>query len=255
MPADDEGSPRERYLTVFGRRAVREALDDPSLPVAQVFVARDVAKSDARALEAAAAARGIPLRRVPRDRVTRLSGSGRQHQGVAADVETPNRRALGAWLAEAGTAAAACVLLDGVTTPANVGMIIRSAVAAGLDAVVVPTHGVADLGPLVIKASAGLAFRAPLVRVRTATDAADALSGAGFDLIELCAGGEEDLWSAPLHRRTALVVGGEHAGVSDAVRARVSRAVRIPMAEGVESLNVAVAASMAFFEVRRRAPR
>ena len=254
-PERDDRSPRERYLTVFGRVPVLEALADDGLTVAQVFVATDAARPLSREIHERAAARGITVQRVGRDRVTRLSGTGKQHQGVAADVATPNRRGLEDWLAALPDAMpATCVLLDAITTPANVGMIIRSAVGAGMDGIVVPSRGVADLGPLVIKASAGLAFRAPLLRVRTAGEAAQQLRQAGFDLVALEATGATDIWGLDLHPRTAFVLGGEHAGISDEVATWVSQTARIPMAEGVESLNVAAAAAIVCFEVRRRMP-
>jgi 23S rRNA (guanosine2251-2'-O)-methyltransferase len=255
----DDRSPREKFLTVFGRVAVLEALGDDGLEVAQVFVATDVAKPMARQLEAAAQRRGVPVQHVGRDKVTRVSGTGKQHQGVAADVVAPNKRSLEDWLTHLGPdAPAACVVLDGITTPANVGMIIRSAVGAGLDGIVVPSRGVADLGSLVIKASAGIAFQAPLLRVRTAVDAAEQLASAGFTLVALEASGSNDLWNVEFGPRTAFVLGGEHAGVSEEVMALVTRTVRIPLAEGVESLNVSAAAAIVLFEVQRRrtqAPR
>jgi 23S rRNA (guanosine2251-2'-O)-methyltransferase len=249
----DERSPRERYITVFGRNAVLEALQDVSLHVAQVFVASDVSRPILRQIEAASEGRGISVNVVTRDKVTRISGTGKQHQGVAADIEAPNKRSLSDWLEQLPESAPArCVLLDGVTTPANVGMIMRSAVAAGLDGIVIPTRGVADLGPLVIKASAGQAFRAPLLRIRTALEAAQMLQAHGFELLALDQDGQVDLWEAELGPRTALVLGGERAGVSEEVTPLLSRTVRIPMADGVESLNVSAAAAVAFFELRRR---
>ncbi len=249
----DERSPRERYITVFGRIAVLEALADHSLTVSQVFVASDVVRSVRREIEGAAEVRQVSVQVVNRDKVTRISGTGKQHQGIAADVEAPNKRSLTDWLEQREESAPAkCVLLDGVTTPANVGMIVRSAVAAGLDGIIVPTRGVADLGPLVIKASAGLAFRAPLLRIRTALEAAQLLKAHGFELLALDQDGQVDLWEAELEPRTALVVGGEHAGVSEEVEPLLTRTARIPMADGVESLNVSAAAAVAFFELRRR---
>ena len=152
---EDPRSPRERFLTVFGRIPVMEVLTDSALAVAQVFIATNVAKPAAREIEVLAASRGVPVQRVAPDKVTRISGTGKQHQGVAADVHAPNRSSLEDWLERlAPGTSVTCALLDGITTPANVGMIIRSAVAAGLDGVVVPSRGVADLGPLVMKASA-----------------------------------------------------------------------------------------------------
>jgi 23S rRNA (guanosine2251-2'-O)-methyltransferase len=249
----EERSPRERYLTIFGRQAVQEALDDRSLAVAQVFVADDVERPVASEIIRLAEVRGLLVKRVTRDRVTRLSGTGKQHQGVAADIESPNRSSLAGWLAALSPdGPVGCVLLDGITTPANVGMIIRSAVAAGLHGIVVPSRGVADLGPLVIKASAGLAFRAPLLRVLDATEAAGLLLEAGFDLVALSADATDDVWSADLGSRVAFVLGGEHAGLSAEVAALVTRRLRIPMANEVESLNVAAAGAVVFFEWARR---
>jgi 23S rRNA (guanosine2251-2'-O)-methyltransferase len=254
----DTRSPRERYLTVFGRQTVLEALADRSLVVAQVFVADDVERRVVQRVRELARARGIELKVVGRDRITRLSGTGKQHQGVAADIEAPNRAALTDWIAGLGAGVerpdlpVACVLLDGITTPANVGMIIRAAVGAGLQGIVVPTHGVADLGPLVMKASAGVAFRAPLLRVRSAAEAAHLLSAAAFELVALDAHGPVDLWQAEFGARTAFVLGGEHDGLSDQVAGLVTRSVRIPLANDVESLNVATAGTVVFYEWMRR---
>jgi 23S rRNA (guanosine2251-2'-O)-methyltransferase len=249
----EDRSPRERFLTVFGRLPVLEALADPSLTVAQVFIADDVATPAARSVAEVAGARGVAVHRVGRAKVTRVSGTGRQHQGFAADVVAPNQSSLPDWLRGLPATGATCLLLDGITTPANVGMIIRTATAAGLAGIVVPTHGVADIGPLVIKASAGVAFRAPLVRIRTAYEAAQQLRDAGFHVVSLDAEGTVDLWEMELADRTALVLGGEHAGVSEDVAALVTQSVRIPMSDGVESLNVAAAAAVLCFEVLRRA--
>jgi 23S rRNA (guanosine2251-2'-O)-methyltransferase len=228
-------------------------LTDDSLEVAQVFIATDVTASLTREITSLAESRGVEVQRVGRDRVTRISGSGKQHQGVAADVVAPKRSSLDDWLRHtAASTDVICLVLDDITTPANVGMIIRSAAGAGVDGIVVPTRGVADLGPLVIKASAGVAFRAPLLRVRTSLEAVQLLVEAGFSVVVLDANGAEDLWNAPFGPRTALVLGGEHAGVSEEVLQLASSSVRIPMAPGIESLNVAAAAAIVCFEISRR---
>jgi 23S rRNA (guanosine2251-2'-O)-methyltransferase len=144
------------------------------------------------------------------------------------------------------------LLLDGVTVPANVGMIVRAATASGIGGIIVPTAGVADIGPLVVKASAGTAFRAPLVRARSAREAAELLSGSGFELVSLEARGGEPLWTTRVGPRTVFVIGGESGGVSPEVRQLVRAQITIPMSAGVESLNVASAASVLCFELARR---
>lgn len=244
---------RDQFLTIYGRQAVLEALLDGGVEVDKVLVDRTARGGAVEEILAAAAQRGLKVERVAAERVTRLSRNGRQDQGVVADVVAPNLTSLDAWVAGLDPSApVAALVLDGLTTPANVGMVIRTATAAGLDAVVVPRMGVAEIGPLVVKASAGVAFRAPLVRSATAVEAVDHLAGAGLEVIGLRGDGAEPLFDAPLPSRGAYVLGNESAGVSDGVAGRVGRWVAIPLANGVESLNVGAAAAVLSYEVARQ---
>jgi 23S rRNA (guanosine2251-2'-O)-methyltransferase len=170
-------SPRDRFLTVYGRRPVLEALADERLQVDKVLVADTARGPEITEIERLAKRRDVALQRAPAAEVTRLSRNGRQDQGVAADVVAPPMRSHDEFVPRAsGSASSSTVLvLDGLTNPQNVGMILRTAVAAGVDGVVVPTSGVAALGPLVVKASAGMAFDAPILRARSAADAIAAL--------------------------------------------------------------------------------
>ena len=150
-----------------------------------------------------------------------------------------------------GNDPAAVLVLDRVTNPANVGMLLRSATAAGLDGVVLPRRGVPAIDPLVVKASAGVAFRAPVLRATTAEEACTALHDAGFAVFGLDARGAS-LLDAALPRRVALVLGNETDGLSDAVRSVCDAMLAIPLQGGVESLNVASAGAVAAFELMRR---
>src|SRR3954468_7313761 len=114
----DGPSPRDTFITVYGRRPVAEVLADPSLEVDKVIVAKGVRAGELAAL---AEARGVPLQREPQRFVTRLSGSARQAQGVVPDVRAPRMASVAAFAADLAPDAAAKVLvLDGVTNPANV---------------------------------------------------------------------------------------------------------------------------------------
>jgi len=184
-----------------------------------------------------------------------VSRSGRHDQGVVADVVAPRMTALDDRLEELGRRPdepAHVLVLDGVTNPANVGMVLRSATAAGVDGVVLPRRGTADLGPLVIKASAGVAFHAPVLRAPTTEHALEGLQGAGFALLGLRADAAHSVFEAPLPARTAFVLGGETDGVTPEAARWVHDWLRIPMAGGVESLNVASAAAVLAFELVRR---
>ena len=147
-----------------------------------------------------------------RERVKLLAGNGRHDQGVIADVVATEMSSLRSYLERRGDVPDQLLLLDGITTPANVGMILRSATAAGIDGVVVPHRGVASLDPLVVKASAGTAFRAPVLRARTAGEAAADLVEAGRTLIGLSAGSSSILFESELPRRAATCSGASRAG-------------------------------------------
>lgn len=242
-----EPSPRDRFVTVYGRKPVLEALADGRLTVDKLLLAENARGPGVQELVAAAARRGVEVRRVPAQQVTRISRNGRHDQGVVADVVAPGLRRLDT---EAAAELAGPVLvLDGITNPQNVGMILRTATAAGLTGVVLPRAGVADLGPLVIKASAGVAFEAPVLRADDAGSAVELLRAGGFRVFGLAQHAPRSLWDArPFPERAAFVLGSENAGLSVAVDEEIS----IPMAGRVDSLNVAVAAGVLCFELVRR---
>jgi 23S rRNA (guanosine2251-2'-O)-methyltransferase len=248
----DAPSPKDRFVTVFGRKPVLEALGDAQLRVDKVILADNARGPAAREILDAASARSVPVERASAHRVKVLAGNGKQDQGVLADVVAPRMRRLPDALSSGSLSTV--LVLDGITTPANVGMILRTATAAGISGIVVPRRGVASLDPLVVKASAGVAFQAPVLRCYTAAEACSSLRAAGFPLFALAASGSTSLFTAMLPRRAAFVLGGETAGISDEVRPSVTDWLSIPLSGGVESLNVASAAAVLCFDlVRRRA--
>ena len=244
-------SPRERFLTVYGRRPVLAVLTDPDRQVAKVHLAENAAGAIVDEIMAAAEDGGVEVEVTGAARVKRLAGNGKQDQGVAADVVATGMRRLADWLAEAPVHARV-LLLDGVTTPANVGMIIRTATAAGIDGIVVPFKGVAELGPLVVKSSAGIAFRAPLLRCSTAAEGLTLLRQEKFRVYGLAGEARTDLYRAEFADRAVFCLGGESTGLTPAVRQLIQVPVSIPMSNDVESLNVASAAAVLCFELTRR---
>jgi 23S rRNA (guanosine2251-2'-O)-methyltransferase len=245
----DGQSPKDRFVTVFGRKPVLEALADRRLDVDKVILADNARGAAAKEIIDAAGARSVRVERASAHRVKVLAGNGKQDQGVLADVVAPRMRRLADGLA---ARPATVLVLDGITTPANVGMILRTATAAGIEGIVVPRRGVASIDPLVVKASAGVAFHAPVLRCYTAEEACAALRDAGYPVYALDGAARQSLFDAALPRRAAYVLGGETAGVSPEVREHVTGLVSIPMAGGVESLNVASAAAVLCFELVRR---
>lgn len=242
--------PRDRFITVYGRKPVLEVLEQPALLVRRVLLSREARGPMVAEIERAAAARAIEVVKKSAAEVSRISRNGKQDQGVAADVEAPSMRAFDDYLGTLGERAARLLALDNVTTPANVGMILRTATVLGLDGVLLPRRGCPDIGPLVLKASAGVAFRAPILRAAELTDALSDAKLAGFCVYALSDRGASELGALRVRARSIFVLGNEAEGVREATRPLVDEWVRIPMASPGDSLNVASAAAIVAYALR-----
>jgi len=198
------------------------------------------------ALVDAARARGIAVVETGRDELARLARSP-HHQGAVAEAagfayarfETLLR-------ADAGMP----LLLDGVQDPRNLGAILRTARAAGVAGVVLPKDRSVGVTSAVVAASAGTVFGLPVCRVPNLVRAMEALKEAGGWLVGLAADGETELFALDPPPRPALIVGGEGEGLRALVRKTCDWVVALPMATGVESLNVSVAAGIALYVLR-----
>jgi len=159
-------------------------------------------------------------------------------QGVLAIVRTPD---LGGPIA----AETSVLVLDGLGDPGNVGTLVRTAAAFGVTVVV--TAGSADpFGPKAVRASAGACYRIPVLRRSSVVEHVDELRGSGRRLLGLSVDADLSLSGAAAeHRTCVLILGGEPRGLADATRDVLDATVRIPMAAGIESLNVAAAGAIA----------
>jgi 23S rRNA (guanosine2251-2'-O)-methyltransferase len=179
------------------------------------------------------------------------------HQGVAADVVPAallNESDLKALIA--GLARPPLVLvLDGVEDPRNLGACLRSADAAGVDAVVIPARRAAGLTPAAVKTASGAAAAVPVAAVANIARVLRSLKDGGVWVTGLDERGEQTLFEADLTGPAALVLGGEGGGLRRLTCELCDRLVRIPMHGVVESLNVSVAAGVCLYEaLRQRGP-
>jgi 23S rRNA (guanosine2251-2'-O)-methyltransferase len=252
VPDEQQRSPKDTFITVYGRMPVLEVLQDESLTVDKVLVAEGTRGDSLDRIRSLARRRGVDLRTASAHRVKVLAGNGKHDQGVLADVVAPRMELVEDFVQRPSAGSDTVLVLDAVTNPQNVGMILRTATAAGLAGVVLPRAGSPGVDPLVVKASAGVAYRAPILRCRTAADGVRALKAAGWRVAGLDGGAPEDLYATELPAATAFVLGNETEGVSGEVAELVDVWVSIPMAADVESLNVASAAAVVSFELLRR---
>ena len=244
-----------RRQQLYGLHAVRAVLERRPETVLAAKVLRDAGGKLAE-LERALAARGIALERVDRNHLDRLSERG-VHQGVVVEVAAAPEFSIGdfeALVVERGRSVRLLVL-DGVEDPRNLGACLRTADAAGIDAVVVPRDHSAKLTATAVKTSTGAAETVPVFRAPNLARCLSWLKEAGVWVVGADAEAPKSLYQTKLEPPVAMVLGGEGRGVRRLTRDLCDELVYIPMAGSVESLNVSVATGIVLFELLRQAPK
>lgn len=144
------------------------------------------------------------------------------------------------------------LILDGVTDPRNLGAAMRSAWAAGADAVIVPKDKSASLTPVARKTADGAAEQVPFVAVTNLSRTIELLKEHNVEVVGLAGETKDSIYDYDFQKATAIVMGSEESGMRHLTREKCDAIVKIPMAKGVESLNVSVAAGIAMYEVVRQ---
>ena len=176
---------------------------------------------------------------------------GERHQGIICHIAEADTLDADEILASAKSPGLIAVL-DGIEDPHNLGAIIRSAEASGLDGVFIPKNRSAGLSPAVVRASAGAAAHAKLARIGNAAQFIESLKNKGYWIAGLEADADRPIWEADLTLPTAFVLGGEGNGIRRLVKEKCDFLVSLPIHGNVNSFNVSVAAGIAFYEALRQ---
>ncbi|MCD9461151.1 TrmH family RNA methyltransferase [Marinibactrum halimedae] len=235
-------------LTLYGRKPVLEALQDPSVTPFRLHLAtsnKPVTLLDDILL--LAESKGAEVRYHTRDALSRISKNSKQDQGVAIDLQCPGFQQADDFLAAPPKAHFELLALDGITNPQNVGMIIRSATAGAIDGIILPEKGCAPIDPLVIKASAGTVFKANILRCSSLVKTLKQFRQHGTHVYGLSSHADTTLANLTSHSANIYVLGNETKGVSKEVSELCNKHIAIPMNNNVESLNVAVTAALIAF--------
>jgi TrmH family RNA methyltransferase len=234
---------------VEGPHLVADALGAPNRRVREVFITGSSADREVALLRTAAEA-GVAVR-VVSDRVLGSLRDTVTPQGVVAVVEMPS---VDLAVALAGGLRLA-VVLDRIADPGNAGTVIRTADAAGADAVVVAAGSVDVWSGKCVRSSAGSVFHVPLVTGVSVDSAVGQARAAGCVVLATAADGEVDLDTlideGALASPTVWLFGNEAHGLSDAVRGDADRVVRLPVYGRAESLNLAAAAAICLYASAR----
>ena len=236
----------DKVLTIYGRNAVIEALEDEAITIHKLHLSKS--NKDANVLEdmkSIANNRGIEVKYHDKQSLSRISKNAKQDQGVALDIVLEHFGDEDSFKITHKNYR--IIALDGITNPQNLGMIIRSCAAGNVDAILLPTKGAAQISPLVIKASAGTLFKMPIIKTSNLKGTLALFKKEGADVYTLSSHAEYSYKEQGYRDKTIFVLGNESEGVSKDVESVCDRSIAIPMQRGVESLNVAVTASLLAF--------
>ena len=233
----------EKVITLYGRNVVIEILQDPSVKVHKLHLADSNKKDGAiKEILALAEKKGLEILYHDKNALSRISKNAKQDQGVAIDIVTQSYQN-----AKEITKLSSyrLIALDGIHNPQNLGMIIRSCAAGNVDGIILPKKNSAKISPLVIKASAGTLFKIPIYFCNSLEEVFKELQETS--IYALSSHAPESIYTLTSQERSIFVLGNESEGVSKEVTALCNKTLSIPMNRGVESLNVAVTASLLAF--------
>jgi 23S rRNA (guanosine2251-2'-O)-methyltransferase len=238
---------------IGGRRPVGEALAAGRSAHRLLVSSRARSNPELNALIASARQAGISVQTAAPDSLSRTAGFD-GHQGVLLEVGERRWSDLTEILARATARGhdPFVIVLEHLQDPVNLGALLRSAEAAGVDGVIFPERGAAPLSASAVKASAGASEHLLLARVSSVGEALHELKEDGIRLVAGDQEAQASAWEADLSGPIALVVGSEGSGVSGATKRRCDLLVRFPMAGRVASLNAATAGALLLFEVVRQ---
>ncbi|MEM7044748.1 MAG: 23S rRNA (guanosine(2251)-2'-O)-methyltransferase RlmB [Pseudomonadota bacterium] len=240
---------------MYGRHAVEAALLNPRRTCHRLLATDEMLER----LDVTARKRAPEIQRVDRADLDARLGEHVVHQGIALAVAPlPSlslEKACAIEAPESGkdtnpSQGHITLVLDRVNDPHNLGAILRSAVAFGVRAVVVPHRQSAELGGATAKAASGALDMVPIVEVTNVARALDQLKDLGYWRAGLDGCGAQTLDQAPKFEKLALVLGAEGSGIRRLVTEKCDLLLRLPISERIESLNVSVACGIALYGLR-----
>lgn len=234
-------------MIIYGLNPVIEAIRSHPERIHYVGVSREHGGKLQRAIAEAKHAK-VAVRQLTAEQIDRLAGRG-VHNGIVADVSEGAYADFDEVIKRTSTSFV--LILDSITDPQNLGAILRVADGFGVHLVVLPQHESVGLTPVAVKASAGASQWVPVAQVTNLARAIETLKKAGYWVYAATAEGDRPD-QIDFTGKVALVMGSEGKGIRRNVLEHCDRAVTIPMQGHVDSFNVATAAAVLCYEVRRQ---
>lgn len=238
---------------LYGFHPVHEALRAGRRTFEEIYVVEQKKGGRIQRIALAAAGKNLPVQKVSPAALQMIAGNV-SHQGIAARV-SPYPLADLADVMDAAPSkghAPFMVLLDNIVDPQNLGAILRTAVCAGVDGVIIPKDRSAFPTPAVSKISSGALEFIRLAQVNNMVRSIQKLKERGLLIVGLDQSAADSVFAAELKGPMALIVGGEEKGIRPLIRKNCDRLIAIPQMGPVGSLNASVAGAIAMYESYRQ---
>lgn len=232
---------------IFGMRSVIEALD-AGKDIEKILIQKGLSNELYNQLRQALKGQTVPIQFVPPEKLKRLTD--KNHQGVIAYLTEINYYTTEELLSEVFEKGniPLVLVLDRVTDVRNFGAIARSAECAGVDFIVIPSRGAAQINGDAIKTSAGALHRLKVCREDNLKNTLEFLKESGLQVISCHEKTDKLIYDADFTKPTAIIMGSEENGISNEYLKRSDMQVKIPMPGKIASLNVSVASGIVLFE-------
>lgn len=237
----------QKETMIFGIRAVIEAIQADKT-IDKILLQKGLSNELFNQLRQALKGKEIPYQFVPPEKIKRLTD--KNHQGVIAfiaEIAYYNAEDLLAQVFESGKIPLV-LILDRITDVRNFGAIARSAECAGVDFIIIPSRGAAQINGDAIKTSAGALHRLPVCREDNLKQTIEYLKESGLQVLACHEKTDTLIYDADLTKPTAIIMGSEEDGISGEYLKRSDLQVKIPMPGTIASLNVSVATGIVLFE-------
>lgn len=238
---------------IVGRRAVLEALHSKETKVEKLVIAKGLHGSIIQEIINEAEARKISIEWMDKRRLDKLYNQA-LNQGVIAFLKAYNFVDIHELISRAWSQSdrPLLVIADEIEDPRNLGAICRSAEGAGAHGVIITYHRSAEITPVTEKASGGSIEHLAISQVKNLAQVIELLKKKKFWIAGLDANTDHDMWTADLDRPLALIIGSEGKGLRRLTKTSCDFLIKIPMQGKIGSLNAAVAAGIALFEIKRQ---
>ncbi len=236
----------DKILTIYGRNSILEALLDNSLKIYRLHLSTsNKITPQLERVVRLAKERNIEIVYHTKKALSYISKNSKQDQGVALDIIMKGFLDEEEFIKNHNSYR--LLALDGISNPQNLGMIIRSATAGNIDAIILPTKRSAQISPLVIKSSVGTLFKLPIIKTSSLINSLKIFKKSNTDIYTLSSYAKNSYRDEVYSNRVIFILGNETIGVSKEIEKLSDKSISIPMRRGVDSLNVAVTASLLAF--------